>query len=74
MLNPKELWENLSKCLVSKCPFLQQLYARQAGAMVIFSMGNKDLAKFLVVECGQQGVLTLAFLALIQIRNATKYR
>jgi len=33
---------------------------RQAGAMVIFSMGNKDLAKFLVAECGQQGVLTLA--------------
>lgn len=29
--------------------------------MVIFSMGNKDLAKFLVAECGQQGVLTLAF-------------
>eukprot|EP00435_Cladocopium_sp_Y103_P003126 s2634_g1.t1 len=40
----------------------ESLAIEQAGAMVIFSMSDKNLAEFLVTECGQQGVPCINFM------------
>jgi len=50
----------------------ESLAIEQAGAMVIFSMGNKDLAKFLVAECGQQGVPCINFMESVMLAIETR--
>ncbi|CAL1162720.1 unnamed protein product [Cladocopium goreaui] len=40
----------------------ESLAIEQAGAMVIFSMSDQEMAEFLVAECGQQGVPCINFM------------